>query len=286
VVAVRSRDFRSHMIWMALVYAALLTAPMLRVDWVLLARLRPDVGHEWNNLATGASVLLQTLMLMTLWLDRVGDRSLPGRPAPASAWPRWLVALVCALSALVTVQEAFLSGTSLDPFAAWRQPMDVLPAWRWLWAGASLWALLLAPRAWGDGLRGARPAWNFTLASAGVAAGSLLMGLAGDHGSMGRFASAAFWLAYAGVMALVLLLARWRAANSVGRNAWLLMLLGLLWLPSQMDGVLALCLPIPGGSFSEAYVAALIIGSGGVAVMGVATGFGAVWRWWPKTPSR
>ena len=33
VLAVKGRDYRSHMVWMALVFAAIGTAPMLRVDW-------------------------------------------------------------------------------------------------------------------------------------------------------------------------------------------------------------------------------------------------------------
>jgi len=281
VVAVWSRDFRSHMIWMALVYAALLTAPMLRVDWVLLAWLRPDIGLEWNNLATGACVLLQTLMLMALWLDRVGDRHLPGRAAPTSAWPRAAVTLACAWSALVIVQEAWLGGTAADPFSAWRQPSDALPAARWLWGAAGLWALWLAPAAWQAGLRGDQPNRALALAVAGVAAGSLLMGLTADHGSIGRFAIGAFWLGYAGVVALALLMACRGGTSSVGRNAWLLILLCALWLPVQVDGVLLMCLQIPGGSFAEAELAALTIGSGGVLVVGVATGFGAAWRWRP-----
>jgi hypothetical protein len=278
VLAAWSRDFRSHMIWMALVYAGLLTAPVLRVDWVALAWLRPDVGHEWNNLATGVLVLPQTLLLMALWLDWIGDTNLRGRPAPTSAWPAWVVLAVCALSALAVVQEAFLGGTAADPFAAARGPLDRLPAARWLWGAASLAALALAPAAWRDGLAGRRPGRPFTIAAAGVAAGALLMGLAAEQSSIGRLATASFFVAYAVLLALALLLAWVRGPNSVGRNAWLLMALGALWLPSQIDGLLWACLRIPGGSFSEAYAAALAIGIGGVLTVGVATGYGARFR--------
>lgn len=279
VLAVWSRDFRSHMIWMALLYAALLTAPVLRIDWVALAWLRPDVGHEWDNLATGTCVLLQTLMLMALWLDRVGDRHLPGRPAPASSWPHGLVVLMCALSALGAAQEAFLAGGVADPFALWRTPLGQLPVARWLWGAATLAAMLFMPGAWRSGLAGARPGGGITAASIGVAVGALLLGLEADHGSPGRFASGTFWLGYAGVLLLALLQAWLRAANTLGRNAWLMILLGALWLPSQFNGAIALVLRIPGASFEDAYVAALTIGSGGVVALGVATGFGAKVRW-------
>ena len=280
VMAAFSRDFRSHMIWMALVYAALLTAPILRVDWVLIAWLHPQVGHEWNNLGTGVVVLPQTLMLMALWLDTVGDRSLPGRPAPVTVWPRWLMLGFCIVSAAGVVQEAFLGGTAADPFAGLRQPLDQLPHARWLWGAATLSALLFTPASWRAALAGGRPPRGLAVATGAAAAGALLMGLTSDQSSLGRFGSASFWIGYAALLAFVLAMASRRGANSVGRNAWLLILLTALWLPSQIDGLVLMCLRIPGGTFAEAYAGALAVGIGGVLTAGIATGFGARWRWW------
>jgi hypothetical protein len=76
VLAAWSRDFRSHMVWMALVFAALATAPMLRLDWVLLPHLWPQANHEMVNLASGLVVFLQALLVMALWLSLLGDRDL------------------------------------------------------------------------------------------------------------------------------------------------------------------------------------------------------------------
>jgi len=217
VLAVLSRDFRSHMVWMAMVYAALATAPMLRADWIAFAHLRPDVGHEWNNLATGGVVLMQTLLLMALWLDLVGDRDLPGRPMPRTVWPRWLLLLLCALSILGAIQDGVLAGGPGDPFSHSRQSLDVLPAARWLWASATIVALVLLPGAWRSALTGARPSLGIALAGAAVALGALTIGLTMDRHSLGRFAGSMVWIGYAAfiVSSLALALLRpptaWRA---------------------------------------------------------------------------
>jgi len=55
----------------------------------------------------------------------------------------------------------------------------------------------------------------------------------------------------------------------------MLVMLSALWLPSQINGVIAIGLALPGGSFAEAYAASLAIGFGGIVVAGIATGFGA-----------
>src|SRR5690606_6056340 len=105
LVAVWARDFRSHMVWMSLLFAALATAPMLRLDWIVFAAVWPARGHEMVNLATGMFVLTQTVVLMCLWLSWVGDRDLPGRKESRSAWPAWLVVGLAALSAVGALQE-------------------------------------------------------------------------------------------------------------------------------------------------------------------------------------
>lgn len=276
VLAVRARDHRSHMVWMVLVFACLATAPMLRVDWVLWGRLS-SLTQESANLASGMVVLLQTLALMAGWLAWVGDRDLPARqPQPHSAWPAWLVAGLTGLSALVVLHEAAAALLGVDALSAWRRDAaDRLPA-----AGATLWALgslatmALLPREWTAALAGRRPGRAATAAGLLAASGALLIAAAHADDTLARQAGAAFW-AGLGVLSLALLAAaHWGPRSSAQRNPWSLTWLALQWLPSQWPGLLALA-GLLGLRFDEAMAQALVNGTGGLAVAGLATGYGA-----------
>jgi hypothetical protein len=140
IMAALARNFRSHMVWMSMVFAAIATAPMLRLDWVVFAHLWPQQGHETINLATSTFVLLQTLAFMTLWLGWIGDRDLPARSASAiSVWPRWIIVALSVLSALAAVQEGLLVRAGFDLFRSVREARDVLPP------GAMFWSLAMLP---------------------------------------------------------------------------------------------------------------------------------------------
>lgn len=282
VLAVRARDYRSHMVWMALVFACLATAPMLRVDWTVGGWLT-GANQETVNLATGAMVLLQTLFIMAIWLARVGDADLPARPAvagpdvvAAARWPGRLLLGLCVFSALVLVHEVLAALLSIDAWARWRSDVaDRLPLpGVLLWAMGSLAVFLRWPQAWADALAGRAPARWLTVAGAVAALGTLVMGLTHSHGSMARIGSATFWVAY-GVLALTLLvLANVARPTRGGRNAWALFWLCLLWLPSQLPGFVALGLVL-GLRFDESMLMALVNGVGGIAVAGLVIGYGA-----------
>jgi len=281
VLAAWSRDFRSHMVWMSTVMAALATAPMLRLDWVVFSHLWG--GHQLAvvSLATGTFVLLQTLLLMTIWLTWIGDRDLPARPTPVSTFPMWLVRLLAVLSALGAVQEGLLAPLGHDLFASSRDARELLPPGASLWAIASVVAMISLPTAWRDALTGAVPSRLISFSSAAVALGALAIGVDHDRGSMERFSIAAFWVAYGMALLFALGLAHLVPPNSAGRNAWSHLLLASLWLPSQLNGLLLVGVAV-GADFSEAMTAALFNGFGGIAVVGIATGFGARFRFWPS----
>lgn len=279
-LAVLARDFRSHMIWMALAFAGLGTAPLLRVNWVVFAHLAEGRGHEMLNLATGTFVLLQTLLIMAAWLTWVGDKDLGSpRPANTSAWPRWVVVLLCVLSAVVAVREAVLAPMGMgDIFRAWRQPADQLPVARWVWCAGTVVAMVALPSAWRWALEGQRFSGPMTVSTVLVALGAVGNGLGFDDGSLARFGTSYFWVGYGVFVLIALALSFWVAPNSCGRNAWAFVVMAALWLPSQLDALLALGLFV-GLTFSESMAQALVNGVGGIVAMGIATAYGARFRW-------
>lgn len=97
VRAVRAGDFRRHSEFMALSYACLLTAPVLRVGWSVIGS--TSSMDQWEaNLAYATSLVPQTVLLAALWRSfrtgatpaRFGTRALPDR---AVAVVRGLVVL-------------------------------------------------------------------------------------------------------------------------------------------------------------------------------------------------
>ncbi|MBV8123725.1 MAG: DUF2306 domain-containing protein [Paucibacter sp.] len=278
VAAAIARDFRSHMVWMAMVYAALLTAPMLRVDW-WIAGLLSDFNLRVLNLTTGAFVFLQTTLLMGLWLTRVGDRDLPARKAGDSVWPRWLVLGISAVTALSAFQEGLLTPQGIaDVFSAWRSSGDKLPVgYGACWALSTIAAMATVPRNWKCLLDGQRPGPVLTCATLGVALAAAGIGMHADPTVPAHLASGWFLVSYAAFLVIGLALAHRAAPATTGRNAWGLTTLAALWLPSQLPVLLVLGLSV-GTTFAEAMTQALVNGVGGVIVAGLATGFGAKLR--------
>lgn len=277
-LAVRARDYRSHMVWMAVTYAALATAPMLRVDWAILGRAR-QLDMETVNLGSGLLVFSQTLLLMALWIGFVGDRDLSGARSP-TAWPRAVPLVLSMLTAAVAVHEGLLAPNGFDVLAAWRGASARLPVQAWVWAIGTLLVCWRGPAMWSRFIDGARPQ-ALDLAAAGtVAAGAALIGLSVPVTDLASAGLPVFWCGYA-ALGLVLTVLAWRAAvGRTGRNAWGLQWLFVTWLPSQWPGIWLLG-AIVGTTPGEATAAAHAVGIGGITVAGIATGFGASLRWRP-----
>ena len=268
-----ARDFRSHMVWTAMLCASMTTAPMLRIDWVLLSYLWRDASPDALNLAAATFVLPQTAVIMGVWLTVVGDRDLRARPA-GNAWPAWLTRLLCAITAAVVLHEGVLAPNGIDVFGELRSSANRLPLLASPWAVAMASALLLLPSNWGRLLRGWRPQPGFSLTILLVAATAAAMGQAIVPVSMEAIADRAFWLGYAVLLLVALALAHLWPATSQGRNAWGVLLCTALWLPATLPG-LSLAGIAAGATFAQASTAALIVGLAGALYFGGAYAFGA-----------
>jgi hypothetical protein len=130
-------------------------------------------------------------------------------------------------------------------------------------------------------MSGGKLGTSMTLATACCALAALAVGLGHDRGTISRLGSSAFWVGDAAFLAIALVLAQSIRPGSTGRNAWGLVTLATLWLPSQLPSLVALGLAL-GLTFDESNAQALVNGIGGLAVAGLATGFGARLRPWPR----
>jgi hypothetical protein len=139
VLAVRARDYRSHMGWMALLFASLLTAPALRLQWLLFGAtgLRLDEA----NLVISVFLVPETILLMACWTMSVGARDL-GIEKPTSILPFAALRGVAALAAMVAFHEGCLAPFGLDLIRAWRGTGHALPG------SAVVWGVAAACLAW------------------------------------------------------------------------------------------------------------------------------------------
>ncbi len=268
-----ARDFRSHMVWMAMVFASLATAPMLRVDWVLLSHVWPDLTWDTLNLAGATFVLALTVLAMGLWLTFIGDRDLPGRHA-TSAWPAWLTRSLCAASAAVVLHDALLAPNGIDAWGMLRSPEDRLPPAAAVWAAGMIVALLMLPANWSRVMHGQRPQARFSASVVIAAAGAVLIARAIAPVSMEAISCRAFWNGYALLLLVLLVLARWQPLSSLNRNTWGVLLCTCLWFPAGLPG-LVLIGTAAGATFAEANIAALIIGIATPLYFGCAHAHGA-----------
>ncbi len=278
VASIRAHDFRSHMVWMAMVFASLATAPMLRIDWVLLSHVWTEALWDTLNLAAVTIVLSQTVLPMGLWLNFVGDRDLPAKPA-GSAWPAWLTWLLCLATAAVVLHEAVLAPHGTDLWGTLHGPEDRLPPVAAAWGVGMSACLLLLPANWGRVLHGQRPQAAFSAVVLLAAAAAAAMAVAIAPASMEAAAFRAFWGGYALLLLVLLAFSRWLPLGSQDRNAWGVVLCACLWFPLFLPG-LTLAGLAANATFAEAYVAALIIGLAGPLYFGSAYGFGARFRRW------
>ncbi len=263
-LAIASRDFRSHMVWMGACFATFMTAPLLRMDWVLLGLWAP-MSLQRANAAIAPMVLVQALLLVLLWLSLIGDKDLPARKPAGTAWletrwPRWVLQVM----ALMTVIVALLAVT-------------VLPTSAWLWALPTAWAAWHSLDAWEDWTHGFAPQPSFLLALALSGCAAIWVGFDIATQTLDGFTWAFFWKCLGALQLLALLLAARIVPNSLGRNAWGAFSLFVLWAPAWMP-LLLWALEGVGMSPYETLISSATLAIGGMCTAGVATALGAKLR--------
>lgn len=131
------RQFAQHQAWMGLAYGFLLTAPLLRYDWILLGMLFPGASMNEANYAGMMLLIPQSflfgyaLVCLNRWraAPRAGLQPLPLGDAVRAALPRWwplLAALCLALAALTLHYYVFTPGMAGAPWAQALVPRGVI----------------------------------------------------------------------------------------------------------------------------------------------------------------
>jgi hypothetical protein len=281
-LAILSRDFRAHMTWMAVAFAAYMTAPLLRADWIVFGNLVPTSLQRING-SGGSFVVVQTLLLMLLWLSFVGDRDLPAAAnniPGASRWPRTLLRSFAVLSVATVVHEGVLSPFGLGLMSSQRDPATILPSAAILWTVATTAAACWSLGAWDAWICGERPHKRFLFALALCGAGAIVIGMQLPQQSLNGFINAYFWMFLGGTQLIVLALALLVRTNSLGRNAWGVVSLFLLWLPALVP-VLFPVLMYFGTTQYEAVIAGTTLAVGAMVTAAIVTSMGVVVRWRP-----
>ena len=118
--ALRQRRIHEHMGWMALSFACVLVAPMLRLNWVFTAWAWPHIDQETLNLVTLSFMLPQCLLigLGLIWANRQSQvRRRPASPVAEAmrAWflraaPLWQALAVGAIATVAMTWGGLLPG--------------------------------------------------------------------------------------------------------------------------------------------------------------------------------
>ena len=291
-LAIGTRDFRSHMVWMAACFAAFLTAPILRVDWIVLGLWAP-MSLQRANAAAAPLILVQCLFLMLLWLAFIGDKDLPSRQwraaqGASTQWPRWVPGMFAVLTVAVAVWEGILLPMGMTALPWARDSATVLPTMAGLWATATAIAAYGSKDAWNDWLKGNRPRALFLVALGLCGVTAMAVGYSVPADSLDGFTWSFFWKCLGVLQLTALLLAVRLAPNSLGRNTWGVFSLFLLWTPACMPvfAILVL-LKTPEVSQFETLISSATLAIGGMCTAGLATAMGATLRWTlPRGPRK
>jgi hypothetical protein len=123
VRALRARRIYEHQAWMALSFASLMVAPLLRWDWGILGLLFPSIDQETINLVTMGVMLPECLLIAygLILVNRQYDRPMSKRPLQpivsmaSQVYQRALPALyVAALLSLIINVGYYLIGDGLS----------------------------------------------------------------------------------------------------------------------------------------------------------------------------
>lgn len=275
VLALLQRDYRGHMIWMAIAWSAFLTAPSLRVSAVMLHSWYGGL-HEHLNFSGGAFSWVQTSLLMVVWLQFVGDRDLAARGPTASSWPKGLGWALATATAVFALHEGVLTPFGLDALAGLRGELSLPPS-------AVLWGLASAAAAFGSvgaleaSVRGRRPHGAYLSVVLASTVGALVIAATlPAEGQLAQPANASFLSM--GIASLVLTAgAVWGQPNSLGRHVWGILLAFFTWSPSAVFLLWALGLFL-GLTADEVYATGLVMGPTLMMTAGTAAAFGVQLR--------
>lgn len=140
VLAIRRRDYRSHMGFMALMMSTLLTAPVLRFEWTLFGI---GTGYTMSEVNQGVVTSLAVLctLVMSLWMHHIGAADLPARRRECVPSLPWL-SLYGYGAAAVIVHEGLCAPLGLDLLDGWRGVAERLPPLAAAWAVPGTWLAL------------------------------------------------------------------------------------------------------------------------------------------------
>lgn len=140
--AIYERDILAHMGWSVLLFATLLTAPLSRIEFVILGRLLPSFNIAQANAAVAVILFPQVIWLTAWWMQRVGYKDMPLLP-PKSSLPSPLVHTLGWLGAATVLHEGLMAPLGWDKLDHWRNAAERLPMIAWVWAVPTA---LLLPR--------------------------------------------------------------------------------------------------------------------------------------------
>ncbi|MBI5926253.1 MAG: DUF2306 domain-containing protein [Aquabacterium sp.] len=271
VSSIRRREIRAHMGWMALMMASLLTAPMLRLEDVMVGWMLP-LNLTQANAGLAVTLMPQAVWVMAWWMQGVGSTDMPLLPPQPSLPATALRALVW-LGMATVLHEGLLAPWGLDALAHWRGADVRLPAVSGLWALSTAALLPALLKELPDVLQGHPMRARTLLLMSAAACGALLIAGQIKGQSLNHIGHRFYWVAF-GLSTLVWSMAGmvWRDKNRAQTNWRILGLMNGLtptvWLP------FALTLGLTGWSAATITTGVVTLSWGMFAWHGFVTAFG------------
>lgn len=271
IQAIRARQVRIHMGWMALLFASLLTAPLLRIEFAIAGNWLPYNIAQAN---AGLAVILfpQAVLIMSWWMQHIGRHDVPLLP-PQLSLPLPALRVLAWLGVATALHEGLLAPLGLDLIATWRSPAERLPLIAACWAVSTS---LLLPRLVHELpaiLQGRALRYSTLVLMALAATGAMLIGRQlpdQDYHQIGRLF---FWMGL-GVLGWGLSLAGliWRQEGTT-LTPWRILSV-MSWFTPAMWLPMALSLAFTGWSSSAIHTSTLTLSLGLFAWHGFVSAFG------------
>jgi len=203
LLALRLRDFRSHLGFMALMMSTLLTAPLLRMEWAAFGAV---MSWDMRTVNQGVTPFLglATVLLMMLWMHFVGTHDLPARPRSAIR-VRWVV-VASAAAGVVLMHEVVLAPLGVDLLVGWREPAERFPRHGLLWGLSALMVLARLPVELPRVQAGGKPRAMTTVLAGVNAVGAMVLGAYWPDTGIDGIGLSLFWPSF-GLISLCLIVA-------------------------------------------------------------------------------